>query len=792
MNLIGLANLRFFLTTPLTTLTALLGVALGVASITAVHEIGVAIRTSLPEQARAYLPGMTHFASHPNAGMDEYFDLRGRWRAGEFEDILNMSPVVEGSVVVLDRRVDVVGTDWLALGAGGVVDPQGGSSTHINTVMASSGSGFKPAQTFELSGKQYLVRDVVPGSAPALFADIGTAQGLLNRPADHLSYIAFAQRDVFAAFKHLLERLMPGISRGVPDVTISSFGEPWQTNSLAEDQPELRLGRSVLFNLGALGTLSLVVAWILIYQICVTWLRRQLPVMQRLYAIGVSMQEIRGWFILALIVLGLLATLSGVAIGHGLSSFLLDQAARGMAASAVGVQLSGDVLIKGTFSGIVVFAVAGLFAFDRIWNARVAGRIWPAGIVLLLILVVGSLSSASGLIGGFAAILAACLLTLLALRPMLNGLKRSSWVYAGNLLNRLAVREVIWFQEDLRVALGALVLALATSIGVGLMVDSFRLDFERMLGQRLGYDLYVTSSSNRDLTSLKASVQNLPGVTRSNLYGRFELRDRGQRIEVGHSHFDAVEADRYGYGYALELDQALVSDSFLGLADARVGQTLDLAGRTIQVVGRFPGFGDMQPRVLIHDETAQQMSADLVFDRLSVNTLADKRSEVSTDLARLAEDLSITEQGAMREIALLIFDRTFAITRALTVTALLVAMFGLYNSLTALRLNQQATTSLLNAMGLTRLEKKRIDFFRATAVAFVAILASIPLGVLMAWQLCELINPRAFGWRIDLYLAWYPILLPCGLGLVAALIAGLLPGNDSTIETAALHGEMNT
>jgi len=51
----------------------------------------------------------------------------------------------------------------------------------------------------------------------------------------------------------------------------------------------------------------------------------------------------------------------------------------------------------------------------------------------------------------------------------------------------------------------------------------------------------------------------------------------------------------------------------------------------------------------------------------------------------------------------------------------------------------------------------------------------LPLGIAMAWLLCNVINPRAFGWGLNLQFDPGEILVPLGLGLLAALVAGLLP-----------------
>jgi putative ABC transport system permease protein len=54
-------------------------------------------------------------------------------------------------------------------------------------------------------------------------------------------------------------------------------------------------------------------------------------------------------------------------------------------------------------------------------------------------------------------------------------------------------------------------------------------------------------------------------------------------------------------------------------------------------------------------------------------------------------------------------------------------------------------------------------------------IAAIPLGIVMAWVLIEVINRRAFGWQIDMVVA--PGILATSLvfAVLTALLAGLYP-----------------
>jgi putative ABC transport system permease protein len=137
--------------------------------------------------------------------------------------------------------------------------------------------------------------------------------------------------------------------------------------------------------------------------------------------------------------------------------------------------------------------------------------------------------------------------------------------------------------------------------------------------------------------------------------------------------------------------------------------------------------------------------------------------------------LEVVEREAMRTSALSIFDRTFAITRALTLLALLVAGVGLYNALLALQLQQQRTRQLLQALGVTRSELAGLARWRALGVGAAAVAFALPLGLIMGGLLCRVINPRAFGWSLNLLVTWESILWPILSAVVAIVVVLLIP-----------------
>jgi putative ABC transport system permease protein len=179
----------------------------------------------------------------------------------------------------------------------------------------------------------------------------------------------------------------------------------------------------------------------------------------------------------------------------------------------------------------------------------------------------------------------------------------------------------------------------------------------------------------------------------------------------------------------------------------------------------------------VDDATLPALNVPLRHDRLTVTVVPSGAAGAALEerLTAAFPMVRLESRQAVRQEALAIFDRTFAITRALTLLALLVAAVGMYNALTALRLQQAPTLALLHAQGLLAGEARRIGLWRCLAAGALAVGLALPLGIAMAWTLCAVINPRSFGWTVSLALPPSGWILPVLLGLMAAVLAGLLP-----------------
>ncbi|MCZ6709858.1 MAG: ABC transporter permease [Gammaproteobacteria bacterium] len=789
MSLLATSQLRFLTRTPWSTLTVLLGITLGVASVVAVHQISLRVTDSLQAATPPHLAGLTHLLEVESGitTAKDYFDLRERWRGGDLPGVRALLPIIEGQLNVHGRRTLVFATDWLAAdGLRADSAATNGARPGWDSVIVDSSFGLAVDDVLTVAGRKYPVSAVIDaGIGAAVFADIGTGQELLGVGPDVISYVGVAKADPMRRVKNAVEALLPGVSAGFENRLATWPVNGWRVRRVESELPMLAFANSVIFNLGALGSLALVVAWFLIYQVGVIWHRRRRALMDRLFAMGVSRGELTRSFVAAFIVLGVVATVLGVFAGLFLARVLSEISSAGFEVPGSMPGLTIWVAVKAAVSGVAVSGLGGWLACRHEWSqedlaAPVRVGRWLVPIGLCVVLLAGIGLPQSGMFGGFATVLAVSLLVMFCVRPLLEHLRRISARLPGRLLTRIGLREVTWYPHDLSVAIGALSLAMATSMGVGLMVDSFRADFSIMLDQRLADDLFV-DGAGQDLSAVLEWLSTQPDVERFQAYGRSRERLQGEPVELGFTRFSLRESARYGLARELAPGEVMISERLAESFGLSVGDDVEVRKRQLRVVAVFSGFGDAGRRMLVDELTAEHLGVLRIYDRVSISRDAGDGSAAqlgSRLLSRFGGELSslrIQPRDEMRKLALDIFDRTFAITTALTLLALLVAVIGMYNALQALRLNQAPSYRLLDALGVSGREQRRIALLRAGAVGSVAVMLALPLGIAMAWLLCNVINPRAFGWSLNLRFAAVELLTPMSLGLLAALAAGLLP-----------------
>ena len=120
--------------------------------------------------------------------------------------------------------------------------------------------------------------------------------------------------------------------------------------------------------------------------------------------------------------------------------------------------------------------------------------------------------------------------------------------------------------------------------------------------------------------------------------------------------------------------------------------------------------------------------------------------------------LDIAAPGEIREVSLRAFDRTFAVTYALELAAVVIGLFGLSSSFGALVLARRREFGLLRHIGMTRRQVAGMLATEGTIISGIGLIAGGALGWMISLVLIRVVNRQSFHWGMDLAVPWWPLI----------------------------------
>lgn len=215
----------------------------------------------------------------------------------------------------------------------------------------------------------------------------------------------------------------------------------------------------------------------------------------------------------------------------------------------------------------------------------------------------------------------------------------------------------------------------------------------------------------------------------------------------------------------------------IGVGDAIDIQT-DRGLRSFSIAGVIVDF-DVRSTAFMADAVYRSFWDDDLISAIALfvapgEDVDAKVNEIRQAFAGRAELLVSSNRG-LRDNALAVFDRTFAITAALQLLATLVAFIGILSTLMSLQLERMREIGVLRANGMTRRQLWRLSLEETGLVGMAAGILAMPTGFILAVILIYIINLRSFGWTLEMKLAPMEFFQAFVVALAAALLAGLYP-----------------
>lgn len=584
-----------------------------------------------------------------------------------------------------------------------------------------------------------------------------------------------------------------------------------------------QMTRAFRLNLQSMSFLALIVGMFLIYNTMTFAVLRRRNMIGTLRVLGVTRQEVFVQVLIEAVLVGLVGTVVGLALGY-----LLAQGLVRMVTSTINdlyfvlvvnqLLVSPLPFVKGLALGVGASIAAAIPpALEATWSppqtAQRRSIVESRVHVLVRWLFVGGLLimlAAWGLLGlpskslilGFAAMFLLILGFSLATPVLVIIVARLAGRLFGlvaGIPGRLSARGVAVALSRTGIAIAALCVAVSATVGVGVMIGSFRATVDDWITQTLQSDIYVSVphpvASRADGTlppEVRGRLDRIEGITGMTLRRLVQVES-----PMGPTQLLAIQPPENTFrGYRLKKgdpntlwppfekgEVVLVSEPYAYRHEVTVGDRVSLMTASgleeFKVGGVFYDYSADQGMVMMHLNQYQQHWNDPDISSVGLDieagtsvdaVLADIRAELA-DIPRVL----VRATGEIRETSLDVFDRTFTITNVLRMLATLVAFVGVLSAMMALQLERTRELAVLRATGITPRQLWGMVSTQTGLMGLTAGLLALPLGLLMSSVLIDVINTRSFGWSMQTTIPWHTLGEALLIALGAALLAGIYP-----------------
>jgi putative ABC transport system permease protein len=614
--------------------------------------------------------------------------------------------------------------------------------------------------------------DSLGGATWALF-DLPTAQRVLGKEGELDSVSVVGDPNVSAV--ELQRQISDVLPQGAEAVTAATV------TSEAQDQ--------IATGLGFLRTAFLVFAFVALFvgafiifntfSIIVAQRTRELALFR---ALGASGRQVMTSVLVEAVVVGLVSSLLGIGLGIGIAILL-----KGLL-NAIGVEIpsSGTVILART---IIVSIIVGTLVTvaAAVVPARRAARVAPiealreaqdrpgrslrfrliSGIVVLALGVIpllyglfGTPSNALSLVGLGVALtfLGVAMLTPLFARPLAGVI--------GLPIRRTGVPGKLGEENSRRNPRRTAATASALMIGLGLVVfvavfgASAKASTTAVLERTLKADFILTSPTLSGFSTAAAEdVRGVEGVQTVS-----PVRQAEVHIKDGTSFVSGVDPTTFPTVSELGVTQgsvgALQRTNTIAVFDDTATDNGWGLGDTISV--EFPATGTVGLEVVsIYAENGlignYVMSLDTfdanvaqrldLFDLIKAQNGADLsavRSNIESAM-RPYPNVEVQDQAQFRDKYATFVSQILNLVTALLLFAVIIALFGVMNTLYLSIYERTRELGLLRAVGLTRPQTRSMVRWEAVIISVMGALLGVVIGIAFGWALQQALEPQGFS-----------------------------------------------
>lgn len=366
---------------------------------------------------------------------------------------------------------------------------------------------------------------------------------------------------------------------------------------------------------------------------------------------------------------------------------------------------------------------------------------------------------------------------------------------------RLATANLAGAIQRISISVAALAVSLSMMVAIAVMIGSFRETVVYWVDQTLRADLYLRPATRANVATdatlspeVLEAVRRVPGVAAVDSFRNFDVPYNGGLVTVGSSVFaDMSKRDKLllkepSDGQAVLRDAAgrnaaVVSESFAIKQQKEIGDVISLdtpAGpQQIEIAAVYYDYSSDRGVVILDRPVFERF-----FGAQQPTNLAVYLEEgVDPDAARTAAleaiggdyRVFIFTNATLRKEVMRIFDATFAITYALEVIAIFVAILGVASTLLTLVIERSRELAILRLVGADRRQVRKMVVVEAGIIGAISQGLGIAVGLVLSLLLIYVINVQSFGWTIQFHMPAAFLAQSTVLILVATALSGIYP-----------------
>ena len=364
----------------------------------------------------------------------------------------------------------------------------------------------------------------------------------------------------------------------------------------------------------------------------------------------------------------------------------------------------------------------------------------------------------------------------------------------------------------------AVVTSFSLVIAMAVMVGSFRQSLDLWLRGVLHADLYVRADQSLGAAStLSLEAQRVllqtPGVKQVDF-----VRYQSMLLHPDkHSVTLIARPVRSDVLHALNIRQRTeqkapatqptvwISEAVADLYGMRPGDTMALPifgkpsngktnGKTLSVFigGVWRDYARSYGAVVMDSSDYQRVSGDYAINDaalwLSINN-ADSKHAVRDHIRNQMVDgakLEVADPDEIHKFSMKIFDRSFAVTYALELAALLVGLAGISSHFAALAYARRREFGVLRHLGLRKRDIGVMLAAEGALIGALGALVGLVLGFVVSLILIYVVNRQSFHWSMELHPPWAWMAALAGVLILLASAAALASGRVAMNRAAVL------